>query len=119
MGQEEGNLMKKAELQAMTKSELEELARDHDVEGRSTMSKDELVEVLGSVRSTSKSTKGETIMTTPRENQDALGHHTRGGGDSLTFEQEPAEGATADQSSAGGTGGTTVGVTDSSGTAGT
>lgn len=116
MGQEEGNSMKKADLQAMTKGELEDLARDNEVEGRSGMSKDELVEALSKVRGV-KSSKGETIMTTPREDQNAsLGHQTRGPDASLTYEQPPSSSGDL-QPSVGGTGGTAIPVTDGGGPA--
>jgi hypothetical protein len=102
MGPEEGNFMKKSELQEMTKAELDDLARDNEIEGRSAMNKDELVDALAKVRGGGKSTKGETIMTTPRENQDSLGYHTREGEEDLTFEQPPADEESADSTSLGG-----------------
>lgn len=59
--------------------------------------------------------KNSTIVTTPRENQNSLGYTTRNAKDEGTYEVPAVDGAIADQSSLGGTGGTTVAVTDSSG----
>lgn len=107
-----------ADLQSKTRDELYEMATKADIAGRSTMSKEELIDALESPSVGGK--KSEVV--TPRENQHRdTGREVSGTGTEIP----PSDAETADQGSEGGTltgpggGGTTAPTAPTgSGTAG-
>lgn len=106
-----------SELQDLTKDELKEKAADLGIDGRSSMTKDELVRAIEDYEDKPELADEpiQADVTTPREGQGEVGAGkydlTRGTHQVATPDTLVDDDETADQGSLGGTGGVTVTTT--------